>query len=336
MGAEGLIEAKVKAVINAAPTMSGKYPINGPLLLLKAGIPVCEIAEEYFPFFVHGQEIVIEENFILHEGFRIPFKLFTKERWECLSELAGRNLGSRLSEFIDNTLHYARKEKDFVIHPLAVPLLRTAIHGRHVVVVVRGSGYKEDLQALKNYIEDYRPVLIGVDGGADALMEYGHTPDLIVGDMDSISDAALLCGSEILVHAYPDGRAPGIGRTEGLGLQAQCIPAPGTSEDIALLIAFEKNAELIVSLGTHTHMIDFLEKGRKGMASTMLVRMKIGSKLVDAKGVSKLYRRQVKWRSMWIVPLAGFFPLVTLALIHPGFRHLFSLMWMYVKFRILS
>lgn len=336
MGAAGLIEAKVKAVVNAAPTMSGKYPVNGPLFLLNAGIPVCEIAEEYFAFFADGREVVIEENFILHQGFRIPYTLFTRERWEQLNVLAGRNLGSRLSEFIDNTLHYARKEKDFVIHPLAVPLLRTAIQGRHVVVVVRGSGYKADLRALKDYIEDYRPVLIGVDGGADALLESGYTPDLIVGDMDSISDAALLCGSEILVHAYPDGRAPGIGRIESLGLQAQCIPAPGTSEDIALLVAFEKNAELIVSLGTHTHMIDFLEKGRKGMASTMLVRMKIGSKLVDAKGVSKLYHRPVKWRSMWIVPLAGFFPLATLALIHPGFRHFFSVMWTYVKFRIWS
>ena len=206
--------------------------------------------------------------------------------------------------------------------------------GKHVVVVVRGSGYKNDLQAIKDYIEDYKPIMIGVDGGADALLEYGYIPDLIIGDMDSITDEALLRGKEILVHAYPDGRAPGMCRIEALGLEAKRLASYGTSEDVAMLLAFEQKAELIVTLGTHTHMIDFLEKGRKGMSSTILVRMKIGGKLVDAKGVSKLYHRPMRWRNLWVVPAAALFPLMMLGLIHPGIRHYANVILAYVKLSV--
>jgi uncharacterized membrane-anchored protein len=333
VAAAGLIGAKVKAVINAAQTMSGAYPINGPHLLIEAGIPIYGISPDQFGLFNDGMEIKVDDRFIYASGWDrpIPVTPFTEETWKILTIKAYDNLGSQLNEFIDNTLHYAKKEKDFVIKPLALPELRTTFQRRHVVVVVRGSGYKEDLNAIQDYIADYKPVLIGVDGGADALLEYGYCPDMIVGDMDSISDDALRCGAEIVVHAYRDGRAPGMKRIEELGLRALTLAAPGTSEDIAMLMAFEKDAELIVTLGTHTHMIDFLEKGRKGMASTMLVRMKIGSRLIDAKGVSKLYHRPVKLRKLWAVPLAGFFPLAMFGLVHPGLEHFLDVIWMYAK-----
>jgi uncharacterized membrane-anchored protein len=336
MAASGLIEAKVKAVINAAPSMSGKYPITGPLKLIRAGIPIFEIEEPYFDWFKEDMEIHIDDHVIRLGQHQMPCSIFTEERWKGLTKKAELNLGNQLSLFIDNTLHYARQEKDFVINPLLIPPFRTLMANRHVVVVVRGSGYKNDLFALKDYIEDYRPVLIGVDGGADALIEYGYHPHIIIGDMDSISDEALLSDADILVHAYPDGRAPGMKRINELGIKAQTIAAKGTSEDIAMLIAFEKNAELIVTLGTHTHMIDFLEKGRKGMASTMLVRMKIGSKLIDAKGVSKLYHRRIQWKQLWFVPAAGLFPLIMLGLIHPGLRQFMDMLWIYVKLTVMS
>jgi uncharacterized membrane-anchored protein len=170
-----------------------------------------------------------------------------------------------------------------------------------------------------------------VDGGADALLEYGLKPDLIIGDMDSISDEALLTGSEIIVHGYPDGSAPGLERVQRLGVQAWVLPAPGTSEDIAMLLAFDKKAELIVTLGTHTHMIDFLEKGRKGMASTVLVRMKIGPKLIDAKGVSKLYHRKANWKTVTAIGLAAGVPIISMIFVHPGFRDLVQMLWFNLK-----
>jgi uncharacterized membrane-anchored protein len=334
MAATGLIDAKVKCIINAAETMTARYPLSGPKLLLDKGIPILEIRESDFEALRDGEAIRIDDEYIYFSDTRIPYRRFIKDKWKYLNERAVDNVGCQLSDFIDNTLHYAYKEKDFVIHPLRVPKLKTKLSGKHVVVVVRGKGYKADLRAIKDYIEDYSPVMIGVDGGADALIENGYNPHIIVGDMDSISDEALQCGAEILVHAYPDGRAPGAKRVERLGLAAQTIPAPGTSEDIGMLLAYEQKAELIVTLGAHTHMIDFLEKGRKGMASTLLVRMKIGSKLIDAKGVSKLYHRPVKWSSLWVVPAAGLFPLFILGVIHPGFRHFMGVVWTYFKLSV--
>jgi uncharacterized membrane-anchored protein len=178
------------------------------------------------------------------------------------------------------------------------------------LVVVRGYDYREDLAVLRPYIREYRPILIGVDGGADALIEAGYRPDVIVGDMDSVSDHALRCGAEVVVHAYADGRAPGLQRVQDLGVAAVVFPAAGTSEDVALLLADEKGAELIVAVGTHATLVEFLDKGRQGMASTFLTRLRVGGKLVDAKGVSRLYRRRI---STWSLVLLVASTLATMA-----------------------
>jgi uncharacterized membrane-anchored protein len=339
MAAAGMIDAKVKAVINAERSISGEYPVSGALSLLQSGIPVYEIEPAEFERFQDGMTVIIDESagaqaeIRIRElpGLRIPAVRLTEDAWERAHRKAENNLERQLSDFIDNTLQYASREKRFVLDPLPIPPIGVRMAGRHVLVVVRGSGYKSDLLAIKDYIKDYKPVLIGLDGGADALMESGYTPDLIVGDMDSVSDRALQCGAEIIVHAYPDGRAPGMKRIEALGLEASKLPAPGTSEDVAMLIAYEKKAELIVTLGAHTHMIDFLQKGRKGMSSTMLVRMKIGSRLIDAKGVSKLYPRRTRLRNVLVVPAAACFPLLMLAMIHPGARRMMETIWLYLK-----
>ncbi|MGH3657778.1 MAG: putative cytokinetic ring protein SteA, partial [Micromonosporaceae bacterium] len=177
--------------------------------------------------------------------------------------------------------------------------------GRHVLIVVRGYDYKADLDVLRPYIREFKPVLIGVDGGADALVEAGYTPDMIIGDMDSVSDDVLRCGAEIVVHAYADGRAPGLARVEALGLSAVTFPAAATSEDIAMLLADEKAASLIVAVGTHATLVEFLDKGRGGMASTFLTRLRVGGKLVDAKGVSRLYRQNLSTSSLVLLVLAA-------------------------------
>src|SRR5690606_21985330 len=153
---------------------------------------------------------------------------FTEEVWEERTKLAMHRVNRQLEAFIENTLHYANREKDFFIRPLQIPPLRTPISGKHAVIVVRGKGCREDLIAIRHYIEDYKPVLIGVDGGADALLDCGLKPDLVFGDMDSITDEALTCGAELVVHAYPNGEAPGMERIRQLGLQASKIAAPGT------------------------------------------------------------------------------------------------------------
>jgi uncharacterized membrane-anchored protein len=171
--------------------------------------------------------------------------------------------------------------------------------------VVRGYHYKEDIATLRPYLREYRPVLIGVDGGADALLEAGYLPDVIVGDFDSVSTKALTCGAELIVHAYRDGRAPGLERVHQLGRDAVIFPSTGTSEDIAMLLADDKGAELIVAVGTHGTLEEFLDKGRSGMASTFLTRLRVGSKLVDAKGVSMLYRSRISTPQLLLLAITA-------------------------------
>jgi uncharacterized membrane-anchored protein len=169
-------------------------------------------------------------------------------------------------------------------------------------------------------VRDFRPVLVAVDGGADALLEAGYKPHVIVGDMDSVSDRALGSGAEILIHAYENGTAPGAERVRALGLDHHIVPAPATSEDLALLLAYEKGAELIVAVGAHFNLIEFLERNRSGMASTFLTRLRVGEILVDAKGVSRLVSRQVGIWPLVLVAAAGLGALVVAVAVSPQLR----------------
>ncbi|TBL79839.1 putative cytokinetic ring protein SteA [Paenibacillus thalictri] len=298
LAAEELIRAKVKIIINAGKTMSGRIMTKGPLLLLDKAVPIIEINRLWYTFFQDGMTIRIDESGIWTDQVRIPYTRFTMASWDQLYRQAHRCFHVELGKFIDNTLQHALQESRMVVQPLHCPKLRTQVEGRHVLVVTRGSKYREDLAAVRAYIKAYKPVLLGVDGGADALLELGYTPDLIVGDMDSVSDRALGSGAELVVQSYVEGAAPGLERIRRLGLTANVLPCMGTSEDAALLMAYELKASLIIAIGSHNHMNEYLEKGRNGMGSSMLVRMKIGDKLIDAKGFSMLLSAQ-KTRS-WL------------------------------------
>ena len=295
--AEMLIERGVAAVVNAAQSVSGRYPNAGPGILLDAGVPILDaVGGEVFSLVREGQRVEIEGNalhcdgVVLAEGEELTPEKLTEEL-----AAARRNLGSELHKFVENTLSYLDKEKSVLLDTPRFPPLRTQMRGRHALVVVRGAGFKEDLRIIRGYLREMKPVLIGVDGGADALIEMGRKPHIIVGDMDSVTDEALKCGAELVVHAYADGSdAPGLARIQRLGLQAQVVPLTGTSEDLAMLLAHEKGAELIVAVGAHSSLEDFLDKGRGGMSSTFLARLKVGSRLVDAKGVSRLYRGRLR------------------------------------------
>lgn len=338
IAAQSLIEKKVKAVINFSDSMTGTYPTIGLKKLIENKIPVFDVLKgyEYFNQLRDDQHLEIDRErnqiFVIDSHIPpFPITLWTMDKWENVYFHAAQNLEHELNRFIDNTLQYAAKEKSFVLKPIPIPSLKTRIKGKHVVVVVRGNHYREDLTAIHSYIEEVRPVLIGVDGGADALIEHGFTPDIIIGDMDSVSDKALHSGAELIVHAYPDGTAPGLLRIEQIGLKAKMIPSLGTSEDIAMLLAYEKQAEIIVALGAHSNMIDFLEKGRKGMASTMLVRMKIGTKLIDAKGVSKLYQPKTQWKDITLMGMAALTPIMAISMINHDMLRLLEMMWMNIK-----
>ncbi|WP_100501096.1 putative cytokinetic ring protein SteA [Geodermatophilus chilensis] len=309
VSADSLVACRVAAVVNAAPSTSGRYPNLGPEILVNAGIPlVDDVGKEVLSAVKEGTTVRVDGNQLLLEDGTVVAQ-GTEQTPETVAEAmaeARAGLSVQLEAFATNTMEYMKRERALLLDGVGVPDVATPIEGRHVLVVVRGYDYKEDLQALRSYIRDYRPVLIGVDGGADALVEAGYRPDMIIGDMDSVSDEVLKSGAEVVVHAYADGRAPGLARVQDLGVEAITFPAAATSEDIAMLLADEKGAKLIVAVGTHATLVEFLDKGRGGMASTFLTRLRLGGKLVDAKGVSRLYRSRISTLTLVILVLAAF------------------------------
>jgi uncharacterized membrane-anchored protein len=314
VSAEALVETGVAAVVNAVPSVSGRYPNLGPGILMDAGIPLIDdVGDQIFATVHEGERVTIDGGRVLsHTGTMVAEgTLYTTEILEEQLEYAREGLSEQIEAFADNTMTYLREEKELLLEGIGVPDVATEIEGRHVLIVVRGYDYRSDLDALRPYITEYRPLLMGVDGGADALIEAGYKPDMIIGDMDSCSDQALRSGAELVVHAYHDGRAPGLERITALGLQAVVFPALGTSEDAAMLLADSKGARLLVAVGTHASLVEFLDKGRAGMASTFLTRLRVGPKLVDAKGVSRLYRSQIRTWHLVLLVLSGVLALLT-------------------------
>ena len=324
VAARSLLAAGVVGVVNAASFVSGRYPNRGPLVLAEAVVALLDgVGSAVLDEVVDGEPLTLAGTHLLRGDDRLAsgHRQTVSSLGDAVDAARG-SMGEALEEFAENTLAYLRREQHLLTDELDMPPLRTSMMGRQVLVVVRGVDYRDDLQVLRRsgYLAEMRPVLIGVDGGADALLEMGHRPDLIVGDFDSVSEAALRSGAELVVHAYRGGDAPGAARLDDMGLAYHRFEAEGTSEDIAMLMAHELGAELIVAVGTHSSMADFLDKGRAGMASTFLVRMKVGGILVDAKGVSRLYRHRVHKRDLAMLVLAALFTLAIIVWVSEPIR----------------
>ena len=307
VAADALVEAKVSAVVNAQPSITGRYPNLGPEVLTRNGIVLVDnVGAGVFSAVKEGTRVHVEGDTVFVGDTAVATGMEqTTESVAELMEEAKAGLSTQLEAFATNTMEYMRRERALLLDGVGVPEIKTEIKGRHVLVVVRGYDYMEDLRALRHYIREFRPVLIGVDGGADALKKAGHKPHIIIGDMDSVSDDLLRGGAEVIVHAYPSGEAPGLARVQDLGVQAVTFPAAGTSEDIAMLLADDKGASLIVAVGTHATLYEFLDKSRGGMASTFLTRLRLGGKLIDAKGVNRLYQSRISTFALLLLVLAA-------------------------------
>ena len=332
VAAEGLVDAGVGAVVNAAASISGRYPNLGPLILAEADIPLIdhvghilmEKIKDGDPLRLDGDRVFVGER-LVGVGIRQSRIAIIHDM-----EAARVDLDEHFESFARNTLDYMRDERDLLFGGAGLPDLVHDMAGRPVLVVVRGYGYREDLAALRAYIREVRPVLVGVDGGADALIDEGYQPDLIVGDMDSVSDTALLLArqprrhhkpTELVLHAYVDGQAPGRDRLSALGVPFTLVRSSGTSEDVAFLLAHEKRADLIVAVGTHGNLREFLDKGRAGMASTFLVRLRVGEILMDAKGVSRIYGdRAFRTRDALLLVAAALFAMMVVVWVSPPLR----------------
>ena len=323
VSAEELVESGVRVVVNVAPSQTGRFPNPGPLTLVRGGVRLIDAPGANLFDTVHEGELLTVRGAGLYRDGTCVAAGQMLDADDLERELADQR--SRVTEaleaFADNTMRYLREEGKLLAEGIQFPPLETRFRDRHALVVARGPGYKRDLRMVRPYVRDFKPVLIAVDGGADALLEAGYKPDVIVGDMDSVSDAALCCGAELLVHGYPGGTAPGAERAERLGLRHQVVPVTGISEDLALLLAYEKGAELIVAVGTHFNLIEFLERNRAGMSSTFLARLKVGEILIDAKGVSRLASRRVGIWPFVAFALAGCLTIGVAIAVSPALRH---------------
>ncbi len=337
VAAEGLVAAAPAAVVNAATSISGRYPNVGPLLIVVAGIPLLDqVGAEVMEALRDGEEVAVRGDELLAGGWSTTGTRQSTASVQARIDAARASVGDELERFAANTLEHLQRERHLVLDSVTLPDLGVDMGGRHVLIVVRGRDHREDLAALSEggYLREMRPVLVGVDGGADALLEIGRRPDVIIGDMDSVSETALRCGASLVVHAYPDGRAPGTARLDRLGLRHVTFAAPGTSEDVALLLAHEAGAELLVAVGTHNSMTEFLDKGRSGMASTFLVRMKVGPTLMDAKGVSRLYHPGVRKGDIALLIGSATFTLLVVTAVSQPARLFLENLWNSIEFLI--
>ena len=324
VSAEALLESGVRVVVNVAPSQSGRFPNPGPLQLVRGGVRLIDVsADDLFDNVHEGELLTVRGAGLYRNGTCVASGRVLDEREleRSFAEQRGR-VTEALEAFAENTMRYLREEGRLLAEGVAFPPLQTNFRDRHALVVARGPGYKRDLRMVKPYVRVFKPVIIAVDGGADALLEEGYKPDIIVGDMDSVSDKALGSGAELLVHGYRDGVAPGAERARALGLPYEIVPATGISEDLALLLAYEKGSDLIVAVCTHFNLIEFLERNRAGMSSTFITRLKVGEILIDAKGVSRLATRKVGLWPLILFALAGLGAIAVAIAVSPALRHL--------------
>jgi uncharacterized membrane-anchored protein len=330
VSAEELIAADAGAVLNCRPSSSGSYPNLGPQLLVEAGIHLVDLPDDsLFDALSDGEAITVRDGEVMRDGESLARgEVLDLARVRSETDARRREIGEALERFAHNTIEHMREERELLAGRIELPRFATDFRDRSALVVVRGVDHQRDLRALRPFIRDMRPLLVAVDGGAEALLEAGLTPNMIVGDMDSAGEAALRCGAELVVHSYPDGRAPGRHRLEELGVQFKLVPAPGTSQDVAMLIAAEKGARLIVTVGSQFNLVEFLDRNREGMSSTFLTRLRIGEILVDAKGVSRLYHPRPGLTPLLVVVAAGLIAMLAVVWMTPALRDVVDLLWL--------
>jgi uncharacterized membrane-anchored protein len=334
IAAEELIATGVRVVLNASPSSNGRYPNAGPLLLARAGVHLLDVEEvDPFELLRDGDRVTIARSGAISVGESevLRGRVLTIEELERQLDEQRERVDEALAEFAENTVAHVRQETDLLTGSVEFPPTRASFRDRHVLIVVRGQHHRRDLKALRAYIRDVRPLVVAVDGGADGALEMGLKPDVILGDMDSAGDEALRCGAELIVHAYPDGRSPGRARLLEMGLEHTVLPAAGTSEDVAMLMAYEKGAALIVSVGAHFNLIEFLDRKRGGMSSTFLTRLRIGERLVDAKGVSRLYNPGSSFAPVALFLLAFAILLAIVVISSAELKETVELVWLKIK-----
>ena len=305
--ADALVSANIAGVVNAATSISGRYPNLGPEVLVGNGIVLVDDAgPEIFKKIKDGAKIRLHDGGVYAGDRRLVAGTERSEQeiMEIMHE-AKTGLVAHLEAFAGNTIEFIRSESPLLIDGVGIPSIDVDMHRRHVVVVAEGPAAEADLKALKPFIKEYQPVLVGVGSGADVLHKAGYRAQLIVGDPGNISTETLKSGAQVVLPADADGHAPGLERIQDLGIGAMTFPAAGSAADLALLLADHHGASLIVTAGHSASIEEFFDRSRQqSNPSTFLTRLKVGEKLVDAKAVATLYRNRVSAGAVAMLVLA--------------------------------
>ncbi|UNB55463.1 putative cytokinetic ring protein SteA [Mycolicibacterium sp. YH-1] len=305
--ADALVEAQVAAVVNASPSISGRYPNLGPEVLVANGVTLIdETGDEVFKKVKDGARVRLHNGGVYAGDRRIALghERTDLEIHDLMIE-AKTGLVAHLEAFAGNTIEFIRSESPLLIDGMGIPDIDVDVRGRHVVVVAEGPAAAVDLKALKPFIKEYQPVLVGVGMGADVLRKAGYRPALIVGDPGVMSVEVLRSGAQVVLPADADGHAKGLERIQDLGVGAMTFPAAGSAADLALLLCDHHGASLIVTAGHTANIEDFFDRSRQqSNPSTFLTRLKVGEKLVDAKAVATLYRSRISGGAIALLVLA--------------------------------
>ena len=304
--ADALVEADIAAVINASPSVSGRYPNLGPEVLVNNGVTLIdETGPEIFKKVKDGSKIRLHEGGV-YSGDRRLIR-GTERTDHDIADLmreAKSGLAAHLEAFAGNTIEFIKSESPLLIDGIGIPEIDLDMRRRHVVIVGDEEHATDDLKSLKPFIKEYQPVLIGVGSGADVLKKAGYRPQLIVGDPDQISTDVLKCGAQVVLPADADGHAPGLERIQDLGVGAMTFPAAGSASDLALLLADHHGAALLVTAGHTANIETFFDRTRtQSNPSTFLTRLRVGEKLVDAKAVATLYRNHISGGAIALLAL---------------------------------
>src|SRR5271157_924 len=294
--ADALVEADIAAVVNASPSVSGRYPNLGPEVLVNNGVTLIdETGPEIFKKVKDGSKIRLHEGGVYSGDRRLVRG--TERTDHDIADLmreAKSGLAAHLEAFAGNTIEFIKSESPLLIDGIGIPDVDVDLRRRHVVVVADEDHAADDLKRLKPFIKEYQPVLIGVGTGAEALRKAGYRPQIIVGDPDKISTEALKCGAHVVLPADADGHALGLERIQDLGVGAMTFPAAGSAVDLALLLADHHGAALLVTAGHSANIETFFDRARQhSNPSTFLTRLRVGEKVVDAKAVATLYHNRI-------------------------------------------
>jgi uncharacterized membrane-anchored protein len=326
--AQALVDSGVAAVLNASPFLSGRYPALGPVLLADAGVVLLDRVEgvDQIP---DGARVRVHDEVVYVEGAAVALgRPVDAAVLAAEMDQARAGLGTQLDTFTHNSAAFLRREEGLLLHGEGLPTLVTRIAGRPVIVVVDGAELTARLKTVRTFIKERRPVLVGVDGGAEALRAAGHTPDVVVlntgPDAPELPPKATLrAARDVVVRVERGDRRP-VEQLERIGVRAARVETAATTEDVALLLAFASEAQVIVGVGTHATLDEFLDRQRSGLASTYLTRLRVGQRLVDASAVPLLYSGRLRPRHLFLAILVGLLALAVALATTPVGQEWFS------------